>query len=77
MKNLTIVLLVIVISLVAVGPALAHADPQPHLCQDVNEDGKINDQDFAQHVVHQAQAGRLGREHNPGHHHGFSICTNP
>ncbi len=77
MRKLMIFLLVIVISLVAVTPALAHEDPQQHLCQDVNGDGKINGQDFAQHVVHHAQEGVLGGEHNPGHHQGFSICTNP
>ena len=77
LRKTLIVLLVIVISLMAVGPALAHEEPHQHLCQDVHGDGRINGQDFAEHIVHHAQEGTLGGEHNPGHHRGFSICVIP
>ena len=77
MRKTLIVLLVIVISLIAVGSALAHEDPHHDLCQDVTGDGRITGQDFAQHIVHHAQEGTLGGEHNPGQHRGFSICVIP
>jgi hypothetical protein len=72
-----LVLLVIVVSLMAVAPALAQEDPHHHLCEDLNGDGKINGQDFAVHIVQHAHEGTLGGEHNPGHHQGFSICVTP
>ena len=76
MRKLPIVLLVLLILFAVAAPALANdGDPHHHLCQDINGDGKINGQDFAQHVVQHAQAGILGAEHNPGMHEGFSICA--
>ncbi len=75
MRKTLIILLVIVISLVAVAPALADEDPHQHLCQDVNLDGTTNGLDFAFHVIEHALEGILGGEHNPGHHQGYSICV--
>lgn len=76
MQKLLIIALVLLVSLMVTAPALANdGDPQHHLCEDINGDGKINGRDFAQHIVQHAQAGILGAEHNPGMHQGFSICV--
>lgn len=70
-RRLLLVVLVLVLALVAVVPAFAHAAPP---CED---SGGPGNSDYAQHHIRVlAQAGQLGSGgHIPGAHNGFSLCN--
>lgn len=63
-RILLVTLLVVMVSLSAVLPVAAgDNDPAP---------GSTCGQFFGQHVAEHAQAGHLGKEHNPGMHQGLA-----
>jgi|DewCreStandDraft_5_1066085.scaffolds.fasta_scaffold35575_2 hypothetical protein len=63
-RFLFVALLVGLVALSAVLPALAEGNgPAP---------GRDCGRFFGQHVAEHAQAGHLGREHNPGMHQGLA-----
>ena len=77
-RNLVLVLLVVLISLVAVIPAFAHnAGP----CEGTDDPGHS---EYAEHhIAFLAKNGDIGQvehdgddiAHTPGSHHGFSACN--
>lgn len=70
-RNLTILVVVLLVALLMVVPAFAHnAGP-------CNDSGEPGNSDYAQHHIKDlATAGGLGAGgHVPGVHHGFSGCS--
>jgi hypothetical protein len=77
-RNLLIVLLILVISLVAVVPAFAHGAPP------CNDSGDPGHSDYAKHhitfLAHNGDLGQVdhdgdGVSHVPGSHQGYSLCN--
>jgi hypothetical protein len=73
LRKVLLVALVLLIALVAVLPAAAHAAPP---CNDSDGDGSPSGREYAaHHISFLAQEGGLGNDgHKPGSHQGFSLC---
>ncbi len=67
-RMLLILLLVLLLSLMAVGPVFAQT---PMHCGDPSLPGHSG---FGQHHAGMAQEGMLGKDMNPGMHQGYSSC---